>query len=226
MKEAIKNVFLGLGADVCGVANIERFDSAPEGFSPRDIFPDCRSVIVFGLAIPVGTTKVNPRIVYKQFSKISRIELDRIALHASLKIEREFNGYCVPVPSDDPYEYWNAEILEGRGIISMRHAALHAGLGTLGKNTLLLNSRFGNMLNIGAVLTSLELPSDEKPVSICLDSCRLCIDSCPAGALDGVTVNQRLCRQNTYFTNARGFDVTNCNKCRVVCPMRYGRGEA
>ena len=45
----------------------------------------------------------------------------------------------------------------------------------------------------------------------------------PSQALDGQYVNQKKCRTNTYGTNARGFDIVNCNKCRVVCPMRYGK---
>jgi epoxyqueuosine reductase QueG len=113
--------------------------------------------------------------------------------------------------------------MEGRGQISMRHAAVAAGLGTLGKNTLLLNEKFGNTLNIGAVLTDIELPSDDLAESICKDGCRLCLDSCPVGALNGTSANQKLCRMNTYTSNPRGFEVTNCNTCRVVCPMRYGK---
>ncbi len=131
----------------------------------------------------------------------------------------------MPIPSDDPYDYWNPDDLEGRGILSMRHAAVAAGLGTLGKNTMLLSRSFGNTLNIGAVLTSLDLPSDELAESVCLPDCRLCLKACPAGALNGVTVNQKLCRTNTYETNERGFEVTKCNACRVVCPMRYGAGK-
>lgn len=222
MKEEIRNIFLRHGATVCGVAGIDRFADAPEGFGPGDVFPACRAVIVFGLAVPKGATAVNPRLIYKQFSEIAKNELDRIAYHASLEIERNFGGLAVPMPCDGPYDYWDADKMEGRGLISMRHAAVRAGLGTLGKNTLLLNARYGNALNIGAVLTDLELPSDEPAVSICLDSCRKCLDSCPAGALDGTTVNQKRCRMNAYMTNARGFEVTNCNTCRTVCPMRHG----
>ncbi len=223
MKEDIRKIFMKLGADVCGVANIDRFASAPEGFHPTDIFPDCRSVVVFGIAVPKGTTQVSPRTIYKQFSYITKIELDRIAYYGALEIERNFHGLAVPIPCDGPYEYWDAEKMEGRGQISMRHAAVAAGLGVLGKNTLLLNEKFGNTLNIGAVLTDTDLPSDEPAESICKDGCRLCLDSCPVGALNGHSANQKLCRMNTYQSNARGFEVINCNKCRAVCPMRYGK---
>ena len=43
MKDRIKEFILSIGADVCGVANVDRFSEAPKGFHPRDIFPDCKS---------------------------------------------------------------------------------------------------------------------------------------------------------------------------------------
>lgn len=222
MKEDIRKIFLRLGATICGVANIDRFADAPDGFGPDDIFPACRSVIVFGLAVPKGTTMVSPRLIYKQFSEIAKNELDRISYHAALEIERSYGDRAVPVPCDGPYDSWDAEKLEGRGLISMRHAAVCAGLGALGKNTMLLNPRYGNAINIGAVLTDIDLRSDDTAESICIPECHKCIDSCPAGAISGKSIIQKLCRTNTYTTNARGFEITNCNTCRTVCPMRFG----
>ncbi|SHI15830.1 Epoxyqueuosine reductase QueG (queuosine biosynthesis) [Sporobacter termitidis DSM 10068] len=222
MKEEIRKLFKKLGADVCGIANIDRFGGAPAGFHPRDIYPECQSVAVFGVAIPRGLYEAGPRVIYNRFSAITKIELDRIAYNASLELERNYGGAAVPLPSDGPYEYWDAEKLEGRGLISMRHAAALAGLGAFGKSALLLNGKYGNTLNFGAVLLELDLPSDDDAESICLDGCRRCLESCPVGALDGTGANQKLCRPNTYFENARGFEITNCNSCRAVCPMRFG----
>jgi epoxyqueuosine reductase QueG len=37
----------------------------------------------------------------------------------------------------------------------MKHAAVNAGIGALGKNTLLINKKYGNRLVIGAILTTL-----------------------------------------------------------------------
>lgn len=225
MKDKIKQFILGLGADVCGVANIDRFAEAPVGFHPRDIFPDCRSVIVFGVALPKGLTKIDPRLIYGHFNNAACPEVDGIAFKAAKEIERLRGGYAVPLPADSPYEYWDAEKLEGRGLISMKHAAVLAGLGTLGKSTLLLNEKFGNLLTVGAVLTELDLDSDPPAESICIEGCNICIKNCPAQALDGHKADQQKCRQNTYGTNARGFSTVNCNRCRVVCPMRFGRTE-
>lgn len=110
-------------------------------------------------------------------------------------------------------------------MISMKHAAVLAGLGTLGKNTLLLNEEYGNLLTLGAVLTDLDLESDPPAKSIQADGCSLCIQNCPSQALNGYCADQAKCRPNTYGTNTRGFNVVNCNKCRTVCPMQFGKGK-
>jgi len=223
IKDKIKNIFLNLGAEVCGVANIDRFTDAPKGFHPTDVYADCKSVIVFAKTLPKGIAKVSSRIIYEHFNSIGPVELDRIAYFASIEIEKYYNGFAVPVPADGPYDYWDKEKLEGRGTISMKHAALLAGIGTLGKNTLLMNSQYGNMLSIGAVLTDLELPSDSLAEEMCIKNCRLCLDSCPVKALDGQIANQTLCRPYAYENNARGFSIVNCNKCRVICPRAFGK---
>lgn len=222
MKEDIRKIFYSLGAKVCGVANIDRFEAAPEGFRPTDIFSDCKAVIVFGIPIPKGLCKVSPKVIYNRYGSITKIELDRIAYHASLDIESSYGGYTVPLPSDVPYEYWDEERLEGRGLISIRHAAVLAGVGAFGKSSLVLNEQYGNMLNFGAVLTDITLPSDDLAKSICLEDCHLCLDHCPVAALTGIGAIQKLCRPNTYTENARGFELTNCNTCRAICPMRFG----
>lgn len=225
MKEQIKEFVLGMGADVCGVANIDRFSDAPKGFHPRDIFPDCRSVIVFGIALPKGLAKVESRLVYGHFNYAACPEIDWIANKTAKEIERVWGGCAVPMPSDGPYEYWDAEKLEGRGLISMKHAAVLAGLGIMGKSTLLINEKYGNMLVLGVILTDIDLASDPLAESLCIEGCNLCIRNCPSKALDGNRADQSRCRPNTYGTNARGFDTVNCNKCRTVCPMRFGKQQ-
>jgi len=226
MKNEIKKLIIDLGADVCGIADIAGFSEAPEGFNPRDIWPDCKSVVVFGIALPKGLTKIEPRLIYGHYNSGVYPDLDRIAFNTAKALERLYGADAVPLPSDGPYDYWDAENMEGRGLLSMKHAAVLAGLGALGKSTLLLNKRYGNLLSLGAVLTNLELEPDLPAENICLEKCDLCIRSCPAQALDGQGVNQLKCRRHTYGTNARGFDTVNCNTCRTVCPMRFGKTEA
>lgn len=223
MKEQIREIVLSSGADVCGIANVESFSNAPKGFHPSDIFADCKSVIVFGLSLPKGLAKIDPKLIYAHFNSFNCSQVDLIATKSAKQIEKCFGGNAVPLPADDPYDSWDSEKMEGHGLLSVKHAAVAAGLGTLGKNTLLLNNQYGNWLTLGAVLTDLDLPSDPPAEKICIPSCNLCLTNCPVHAIGEKSVIQKKCRLNTYGTNARGFSTVNCNRCRTVCPMKFGK---
>jgi len=223
MKNEIKELAYQLGADVCGIGSIERFENAPPGFSPLDLFDRCKSVIALGIALPKGLYEVQPRLLYGYFNGKISSSIDDLELRLAKELEVRYNCMAVPVPSDAPNEYWEAESMTAKGLISMRHTAVLCGLGSIGKSSLLLNSEYGNRLILGAVLTDLELESDDLQEDICIEGCRRCIDNCPAQAIADKQVKQKQCRMNTYGKTARGFDTVDCNKCRIVCPMRFGK---
>lgn len=52
--EEVKSIVRSLGADLCGIASLDRFEDAPEGFHPSDVFPACKSVVSFACRFPVG----------------------------------------------------------------------------------------------------------------------------------------------------------------------------
>lgn len=224
IENKIKDILLSRGADICGIASIDRFVDAPAGFSPRDVFSDCRSVIAFGVSMPKGLTKVSSRLIYGHFNEGVCRTVDEIAFHSAKMIEQDHGRIALPLPCDGPYEYWEEANSLGKGLISMKHAAVLCGIGGIGKNTLLLNPQYGNLLTVGAILTDLDLESDVGCDNICIDGCTKCLDACPVNAIENGTVNQQRCRANAYGKTARGFDTVDCNLCRVVCPMRFGRG--
>ncbi|HEX3075395.1 MAG TPA: epoxyqueuosine reductase [Lachnospiraceae bacterium] len=223
MKEDIRKIVLDLGADVCGFASVERFDHAPEGYHPRDSYSDCKTVVVIGLALPKGLYEVKPDLIYGHFNNLTCHEVDRVSMMVAKVIEEAYDGVAVPLPCDGPYEYWDSDKMEGHGLMSMKHAAVNAGIGTMGKNTLLINPKYGNRLTVGAILTNLELSSDEYAEPSCINGCNICVKSCPVQAISAELVNQKLCRSNTYGKTERGFDTVECNHCRSVCPMRFGK---
>lgn len=207
---------------MCGIAAVDRFQNTPKGFHPTDTYSDCKAVIVFAKRMPLGTLAVSPHIIYLHTMLILLSTLDLISIHASTAIE-DAGGIAVPLPSDSPFEYWDEEKQEGRGMLSMKHAAELAGLGRIGKNTLLINPTYGNMIMLGAVLTNLPLKSDPMlEESPCINSCNICIKSCPQQALDGKTLNPKRCRSLVYGVNQKGFAICNCNKCRACCPRATG----
>ena len=221
-KEAVREKILDLGADVCGFAGIERFALTPDNFHPTDLFEDCKSVISVGIALPKGLFRVNPRLLYGHFNTEVKHKVDEIVFAAAKIIEKEYKGICVPVPSDDPYEYWEAETMTGKGLLSMKHVAVACGIGQIGKSSLLLNPLYGNRLTLSAILTDVVFESDPLCENICIQSCTRCIDACPVSAIQDKSVMQKKCRENTYGKTARGFDTVDCNMCRSVCPMRDG----
>ena len=222
MNEQIKKILFDLKADVCGIGAIDRFEDAPEGFSPLDIYKDCQSVISFGIALPKGLYKVEPRLVYGHFNEEAAKQVDVIAFSAARKIEVLYGCCCVPIPSDAPNEYWEPDTLTARGMISMKHTAVSCGLGSIGKSSLFLNEKYGNRLTLGAILTDLKLTSDPLSKEICIPGWNICMKNCPVETISDKHVDQLRCRQNTYGKTARGFDTVDCNICRRLCPVGMG----
>jgi epoxyqueuosine reductase QueG len=222
MKEEIREKVLSFGADVCGFTGIERFSEAPGGFHPRDIFPECKSIVAIGIALPKGLYMVNPRLIYSYFNSFACPQVDHVAYRTADLLEKSYGGIGVPIPCDTPYEYWEEDRMEGRGLLSMKHIAYQSGIGTFGKNTLLMNREYGNRLIIGCVLTDLKIESDKLVDKVCLEHCDLCVRSCPVGAISEGVVEQKRCRMNSYGKTKRSFDTVECNQCRKVCPIRFG----
>lgn len=211
-----------LGADLCGIASCSSFSNAPEGFGPQDIYSKCKSIVVFAKRMSPEVLFAENCVPYTKLSDIITTQVDEIGAQLCEALE-SMSMKSVPIPSDDPYEYWDKENQYGRGILSMRHAGYLAGLGVIGKNTLLTNMKLGNIIQIGAILVDTELEPDKpSEYNLCPEGCSLCIDACPAKALDGQTVNQKLCRPLSSFKNERGFILKKCNICRKVCPYYAG----
>src|ERR1035437_3498611 len=185
-KNLIKEIAYQLGADVCGIADIQRFQNAPEGFHPTDILPNAKSVIVFGKQFPKGTFLAKSNAPHTMVRNQLIQQIDHLSLVLSSRIEED--GFLsVPIPSSEPYEYWDDQRRHGRGIISLKHSAKLAGLGSIGKNTLLINEKFGNRLWLGGVISNIELVPDVITGDYCPPNCQICIDTCPQTALNEIT---------------------------------------
>jgi epoxyqueuosine reductase len=119
--------------------------------------------------------------------------------------------------------------------------AAAAGLGFLGRNTLLITPQFGSLVFLGAIVTDLAFePEPEGPCEDC-GSCRACVEACPTGALDGdgnLDVSRCLAHLTVSskspipaeFRTALAGNLYGCDVCQDVCPRnraidRPGRPE-
>jgi len=215
----IKLKVLSLGADLCGIASIDRFVDSPVGFHPKDVYKDTKSVISIACRVPEAPLEASNLIPYFVNEEVVGAKIKRIAFEISLFIE-DLGFDAVVVPSF-PYDYWDEENQEGKGIVSLKHIAWLAGLGYIGRNSLLCTPEYGNLVKLGAVLTNAELVADDvKEGNMCLEDCDLCESACPVGAIHDYKVNQKKCRPNSEVVNKRGAEVYTCNLCRLVCPNR------
>jgi epoxyqueuosine reductase len=130
-------------------------------------------------------------------------------------------------------EAFEAMAYADTGPLQERIFAKYAGIGWIGKNTLVLNQQMGSWFFLGVVLTTLELtPSldsvDSPPADLC-GSCTRCIDACPTDALIApYEMDARRCISYltiehrgaipVEFREAIGNHVYGCDICQDVCP--------
>lgn len=106
-----------------------------------------------------------------------------------------------------------------------------AGLGWIGKNTLVLNQQAGSWFFLGELYTNLPLPCDE-PVNNHCGSCSACIDVCPTKAIIApYQLDARRCISYltieykgsipVEFRTLIGNRIFGCDDCQLVCPWNH-----
>jgi len=220
--EEVKQKAIALGCDLCGIASIDRFIGLPEGTNPMELLPEARTVIVVAKKFLMSTTSAKSTIPYTIIRNSLSRALDDITIQLSYLIE-EGGFLAIPTGAIEPCNY-NKELKKTVGLISLKYAARQAGLGTIGKNTLLITPEYGNMIWLGAIITSLELsPDTVMDRSACGENCRLCIDACPVQAIDGSEfIDQKKCWNFAFGKEGDGEWRIKCNKCRTICPHAKG----
>ena len=218
--EIVKGYGLSAGASVVGIAASKDFGLAPEGFKPTDVLHECLSVIVLGATFP--RVVLNDVALYTASRNEMLTKMTNMAKDVAKQIKRD--GYKAREVSGAGGKWVDGDgRKEHFGHISLKHAAELAGLGVIGKNYLLTNSKYGNLLLFSAVLTDADLTPDKKVQYAICDNCNKCVEMCPSKALDDpVSFGKKKC-DGTMFKMVNGKWLLECFLCRKVCPNCFGK---
>ncbi len=178
MKGKIKDFVIRLGVDDVGIAAVSSYNS-PKSTKMESIFPEAKSMIV--LAYKETSNCDSPN---RQIATNGRLDLIRFSQTCNYRlarfIEREYDARAMTVPYSFPIDMSKGGIAE----VSLRHAAVAAGLGTFGRHNLVIHPKHGARMIFSAVLSDLDLPADSPVKEDLCNHCNFCVESCPVGALD------------------------------------------
>lgn len=102
-------------------------------------------------------------------------------------------------------------------VFSYKQASQAARMGKMGWHSLLITPDFGPRVRLAVCLTEAELEPAKTEFTLRCESCGICLDNCPAGALalpesdQQYAINKFAC--NTYRSASGG-----CSECMRVCP--------
>jgi epoxyqueuosine reductase len=143
-----------------------------------------------------------------------------------LVMKRRLRVLCDELRERHPHEIFRG-CVDTAPLLEREHAQ-RAGLGAVGKHTLLIERGVGSWLLLGEIVTTLQLdPSQPAKPDPC-GSCTRCIDACPTGAITAWSVDARKCisyltiehrsvLNEDLFPGARDW-IFGCDICQEVCP--------
>lgn len=181
MNENLREHILSLGVDDMGIASAKNYRSSA---SPRleSLFPGVRSLVV--LAFREFSSCESPSPSLAMSGRLDLMEFTRSASRrVTAHIEGVLGGRAMAVPVSYPMDFTDPKKL-GIAEVSLRHAAVAAGLGAFGSHNLVVHPRFGTRVIFTAVLTDLELEPDRLLEENPCTGCEKCVKACPVGALD------------------------------------------
>jgi len=211
----VKRAARAAGADLCGIASMDRFEGAPKQQDPRYIFPRAKACAVLAFRIPRGYLRgIEEGTYFAAYTSMGYGGLNQVYMPVVLRELTCFiedHGYeCAPIPNHYPgtsisfatqqVTARSRAVREGYPIpdilVDFRVAAFAAGLGEFGWSKLFLTPEFGPAQRFVALLTDAPLEPDPLFEGKLCDKCMKCVAECSADAIsrtesDSITVAGR-----------------------------------
>lgn len=176
----------------------------------------------------------HPPVMARDANTYPFIKLSMAVDHRLLEIQgvitnliRDSGWHALAIPPDS-YRHDSSFISKMYKLFPHKTAATCAGLGWVGKSSLLINENFGPRLSWATILTDAPLNTENEPVkeSHC-GQCRICVEACPANAINDVhwkctksyrcMINVNRCAGQLQ-KNLELYGEYACGVCMLVCP--------
>ena len=223
------------GADLIGVASMDRFEGAPKQMDPRYIFPEAKSLIALGFRIPRGCFRgIEEGTYFISYATMGYADINQVTIPTVLRsvtCELENNGWeAVPIPMANhfsaisdcdgkmlgrPTEAVSPEKPVPDVMIHFRIAAVAAGLGEIGWSGNLLTPEFGPRQRVAFILTDAPLEPDPLFEGGLCDHCMLCVKDCPGNAIHPT---------ETVSANIGGKECEWAKLDQAACSIAYAGG--
>jgi len=184
--EKIRRLFSQNHIPVFGISKASSLKNGPSGYRPSDMLASAESILCLGVPVPKGIFKGQGRSesMYWRAASIYYRNIDAVLMQACSIIE-EKGEVAVPIYTCFPYDIkGKADFWGYMGLVKMAEAV---GIGKIGKNGLLFNSKYGPRLLLGGIITTASLPPmtrPEKDEKGCPEECFVCQEQCPVKAIE------------------------------------------
>lgn len=224
---ALQELIYKLDVDAAGVASLAEWKGTKLEETALRLLPQAHSVVVFAMEIyPEILNHARPGRAMGQASLYDLLNRNADFLQGRLtKAAYDVARAChsqglkaLPLPAAGcPLD---ARFLEA--VFSYKHAGQAAGLGYIGRSSLLITPDFGPRVLLSCCLTEALLePTKADIVNVC-QRCKVCINKCPASAInlpqaeEPYIINKFAC---VTFREASG----GCSECMRLCPVEGKR---
>lgn len=194
---------------------------------PQHVLPSVKSVIMVGFNY--FTEPAQPGSTSEDQNGLGRIARYAWGTADYHDVLRKRLKQLASVLHDEIPDCKTRAVVDTAPLLEQQFAQL-AGLGWVGKNTLLLNKQIGSYFFLGALLTNVELPPDQPHETSHCGTCTRCLDVCPtdafpeAGVLDArqcisyLTIELRDQPIPTKLRHGVEDWLFGCDLCQDVCP--------
>jgi epoxyqueuosine reductase QueG len=215
---------------LAGASTADAIEIAPgDAFSEEELgdlgraFGPVRAVVVLAQRVvdPVQTVRYLDRGLRRQ-SEIAASFGDALLRDACWRVVEVLReaGAKAAIPRNMRYG-----TQEPSHRISYKKAGVLAGLGTFGRNQLLIHPEWGPWLHLRTVITDAPLPAGwPLTMSPCSD-CDACLSACPSGALAEEGIDREVCRNRVgregvpLDRQLSPFGRISCEECLRACPV-------